>query len=72
MTMTILVVDPGSSTLKLGLLTPDGKVRKQGTLASKVSSGDSQLKTLVVAAREDLKIAREIRAVVGWGQPSPL
>jgi hypothetical protein len=35
MTVTILVVDPGSSTLKLGLLTPDGKVRKQGTLASK-------------------------------------
>jgi len=31
MTVTIVVVDPGSSTLKLGLLTPDGKVRKQGT-----------------------------------------
>ena len=36
-----------------------------------VSSEDSPVKTLVVTAREDLEIAREVRAVLGWSQPSP-
>jgi len=48
----------------------DEDANRAATSDSEVSSGDSQVKTLVVASREDLEMAREVRAVLGWSQAS--
>ena len=52
----------------LGLLI-DPAANRQGALDSNIASSDSAVQVLVIAAREDLAVLRQVRRVLGWTTP---
>jgi acetate kinase len=65
---SVLVVNAGSSSLKLRMLGPDDAVDEGRNAAAEpdcdISAPGAAVRTLVITAREDVEIARQARAVL--------